>query len=108
MFPGAEHKNDPVNELFFFDYEGLKKVLEHLPDPVVARMTNMCNSRIRGNFFGAISKERGEAIGKLINRESEPDIEKDKIVNQALISVVKKLFKDGFLKREDRFYFGAS
>lgn len=103
-FPDRQHQKDPVNELFYFDSTALQMVLRQLPDPVVARLTNMCNSGVRGNLFGAITADRGEAVKNLVQREAEPDAEKDLIVNKALVSVVNRLLQERKIKREDRFY----
>ncbi len=105
-FPHPRYKNDPINALFYFDYDGLCHLIASLPDPVVARMTNMADYRVRSSIFGAIKEERSKSITAFIEREKEKDPEKDQIVNEAILQTVQRLLGEGKLKYDGEYVVG--
>jgi len=105
-FPSPKYANDPLGELYYFDYDGLTILVRSLPDPVIARMTCMANMHVRGNLFGALDPERKRPVEELIQRESSADPEKDKIVIDVVVGTVRRMLQEHQLKKEDLFYYG--
>jgi len=106
-FPGERYKNEPVNELYFFDYEALNLTISLLPDPVVARMAHMCEQRVHGKLLSAAA-ERSDSVQALLDREAEADQEKDAIVNRALTELVNRLMREKKITKEGDFYMGTN
>ena len=106
-FPDPEHKKNPVNNLKFFDYEALCLVMKELPEPVIARLINMCDNRVRGTIMGAVDSSRADTIKTIVGEHSQPDPEKDDISNRALIKFTNDLIKAGKIKRDGQFYCGS-
>jgi len=98
--------NSDLSELRFFDYDGLKILLRETPDPVIARLLNIVDSRVRTSIFGAIDHSRMDSVRSLMQRESKADPEKDEIVHRAIASIVGKLIATGSLRHVDSYYFG--
>lgn len=105
MFPVDKYKKNPVDALYYFDHDALTLVLEALPDPVVARMTWMATNRVRSSLFGAINERRSPSVQEYIDREEQPDSEKDAIVNAALVQTVNRLLGERRIRKEGDFYY---
>lgn len=104
MFPEGKFKNNPVDALYYFDHDSLCHVVAALPDPVIARLTWMADQRVRSNIFGAIDEKRSQSIRDYIEREKQPDAEKDDIVIIALTKVVNRLIGEKKIKKDGDFY----
>ncbi len=73
MFPRPDETRDPVNTMGYqFDDFALQQVVDLLPDPVMARVTHMCDLKLQPRFLQALGK-RVDRMGVSLERESEPD-----------------------------------
>ncbi len=102
-YPDPGHKTDEIDELHYFDHGSLCLLIESLPDPVVARMTNLADSRVRSNIFGAIPVERSKSVQESISIQGK-DPDKDQITRMAVKKTVEKLMGERKIKREDDYY----
>jgi flagellar motor switch protein FliG len=95
MFPHPEETRDPINSVgYHFDDFALQQVVDALPDPVMARITHMCDMKLQPRFLAALGK-RIDRMGISLERETEPDRQKDEIVQKAVTKVVNQLMKQG-------------
>jgi hypothetical protein len=107
-FPHPRYRNDPINALYYFDYDGLCHLVAALPDPVIARITNMADYRVRSSIFGAIPQERSPSVNALIEREQSADPEKDEIVRQTIVHTVTKLVAEKKIKYDGDYVVGVT
>ena len=106
-FPDPTHRKNPVNGLKFFDYEALCLLMKELPDPVIARLMNLCDTHVRGTMMSAVDSERVEGIKGIVAQGFNPDPELDDISNRALVKFANDLIKARKIKVEGQFFCGA-
>jgi len=93
-----------LEQLRFFDFGALQLLVRAAPDPVIARLINMADHRVRTNLFGAIDHPRMDSIRTLMERENSADPEKDRIVCEALAANLQQLMQTKSIRKDDIYY----